>query len=40
MKTLAIIATIIILLSGFSIEIDSFKFEWIGLLDVILNKLH
>ena len=32
-KTLTLIAIILLLLSGFSIEFNKFKFEWIGLLD-------
>jgi len=38
-KILMWIAIIIILLSGFSIQINLFKFEWIGLLDIILKNL-
>ena len=38
-KTLTLIAIIIIFLSGFSVQINSFKFEWVGLLDIILRNL-
>lgn len=41
-KTLSQIAIILIALSGFVIETNNFKFEWIGVLEIILriiNKL-
>jgi len=38
-KILMWIIIILILLSGFTIQINSFKFEWLGLLDIILKNL-
>lgn len=38
-KILTLIAIIIIALSGFTIQLGSFKFEYLGLLDVILRIL-
>lgn len=36
-ETLMLIAIIMIALSGFSIKINNFKFEWLGILEII-NK--
>lgn len=36
-KTLMLIAIILIALSGFSIEVNNFKFEWLGLLETIIR---
>lgn len=36
-KTLMLIAIILIALSGFSIEINNFKFEWLGVLKTIIR---
>lgn len=33
------IAIILIALSGFSIEANNFKFEWVGVLEVIIRNL-
>lgn len=36
-KTLMWISIILIALSGFSIKINSFKFEWLGVLETIIR---
>lgn len=33
------IAIILIVLSGFSIQINNFNFEWLGVLDIIIRIL-
>lgn len=38
-KTLLLIAIILLLLGGFTVEINKFKFEWIGLLEKALKIL-
>lgn len=39
-KTLMYIAIILIALSGFSIKTNKFKFEYLGLLDIIIILLN
>lgn len=39
-KTLLLIAIILILLSGFKISINNYSFEWIGILEQILNSMN
>lgn len=38
-KVLWVIVIILILLSGFRIRINDFSFEWVGLLEQILNTM-
>ena len=38
-KLLWVVAIILILLSGFKIKCNSFNFEWVGILEIILNWL-
>ena len=38
-KVLWIIALILILLSGFKIKINNYSFEWVGILEQILNTI-
>lgn len=38
-KTLMLIAIILIVLSGFSIKINDFEFEWLGVLETIIRIL-
>ncbi|MGG7057590.1 hypothetical protein ACQPUZ_04760 [Clostridium tertium] len=36
-KTLILIAIILIALSGFSIKLNDFEFEWLGILETIIR---
>lgn len=36
-KTLMLVAIILIALSGFSIKINSFEFEWLGVVETIIR---
>ena len=36
-KILILIAIILIVLSGFSIKINNFEFEWLGVLEIIIK---
>ena len=38
-KLLSLIAILFVSLSGFSIQLNSFHFEWVGLLEQILRFL-
>lgn len=38
-KTLGLIAIVLVALSGFSIRINNFYFEWLGFLETIIRIL-